>query len=125
MKPISTVLSLAVLVLLSMSAAAQETQDDEGSQDAQSPQVLSGIVIPIPQQILSGKPAPDFVGSPAIANPFPATPVPQSPFMAPNGLSGVHLDAYQSDTYTFAGPLGHSPEVTSTFKGSALRYCDV
>jgi hypothetical protein len=38
--------------------------------------------------------------------------------MAPNGLSGVHLDAYQSDTYTFGGPLGHSLEVTSTFRAA-------
>jgi hypothetical protein len=38
--------------------------------------------------------------------------------MAPNGRSGLHLDAYQSDVYTVAGPLGHSPEVTSTFKAA-------
>lgn len=46
---------------------------------------------------------------------IPALPVPEDPFMAPNGRSGLHLDAYQSDTYPTPGPLGHSPEVTSTF----------
>lgn len=102
-------LSLSVILLLPLCAAAQEEETE--TEDALD---LSRIVIPIPQQPF-GRPAPDFVGSPAIANPFPAKPVPQSPYMAPNGRNGVHLDAYQSDTYTFAGPLGHSPEVTSTF----------
>jgi hypothetical protein len=61
---------------------------------------------------------PHFIGAPAVAKPIPAQPVPEDPFMAPNGESGVHLDAYQSDTYPFAGPLGHSPEVNSTFLGA-------
>ncbi len=39
--------------------------------------------------------------------------------MASNGRSGLHVDAYQSDVYTVAGPLGHSPEVSSTFKATA------
>ena len=110
---ISTALSLLAGLLLTVSGAAQDIpQLDQIDQDLLD---LSGIVIPIPQ-INFGKPPQEFVGSPAIANPFPAKPVPQSPFMAPNGLSGVHLDAYQSDTYTFGGPLGHSLEVTSTFR---------
>jgi hypothetical protein len=46
--------------------------------------------------------------------PIRARPVPEHPFMAPNGQGSVHLDAYQSDTYAAAGPLEHSPEVTST-----------
>jgi hypothetical protein len=119
MTRISSALSLLAGMLLTLAAAAQQIPQLDAAQDI--PQLdletfdLSGFVIPIPQ-INFGKPAPEFVGSPAIANPFPAKPVPQSPFMAPNGLSGVHLDAYQSDTYTFAGPLGHSLDVTSTFR---------
>ena len=74
-------------------------------------------VVPIPQQLF-GQPVPAFVGQPAIPERFPARPVPQSPYMAPNGSSGVHLDAYQSDTYAGAGPLGHAPEVNSTFLAS-------
>ena len=121
MTRISTALSLlAGTLLLTVAAAAQEIpQFDFEKLDQEKLDIetfdLSGFVIPIPQ-INFGKPAPEFVGSPAIADPFPAKAVPQSPFMAPNGLSGVHLDAYQSDTYTFAGPLGHSLEVTSTFR---------
>jgi hypothetical protein len=87
------------LVLLAATAIAQ----DAGTK-----------VIPIPQQPFA-VPVPDFIGAPATAKPFPALPVPQSPFMAQNGRSSVHLDAYQSDTYSTTGPLGHSPTVSSTF----------
>jgi hypothetical protein len=44
--------------------------------------------------------------------------VPQNPFMAPNGLSNVHDDAYQTDTYAWAGPLGRQPKVNSQFPGT-------
>ena len=71
-------------------------------------------VIPIPNQLFA-QPVPAFVGSPAIPKVIRTTPVPQSPYLAPNGRSELHTDAYQSDTYLFAGPLGHDPQVTSTF----------
>ncbi len=90
---------LAGVMFLGATAAAQEATTK---------------VIAIPQQPFA-VPVPDFIGAPAVAKPFPAKPVPQDPFMALNGRSGVHLDAYQSDTYPIAGPLGHSPEVSSTF----------
>ena len=32
--------------------------------------------------------------------------VPQHPYMAPNGRSNIHNDAYMTDTYTSSGPLG-------------------
>jgi hypothetical protein len=113
MKSISTALSLLAGLLLTASVSAQNIpQLDQIDQDLLD---LSGLVIPIPQ-INFGNPPQQFVGSPAVANPFPAKPVPQSSFMAPNGLSGVHLDAYQSDTYPFGGPLGHALQVTSTFR---------
>ena len=90
---------LASIALLAANAAGQDA---------------STRVIPIPQQPFA-QPVPHFIGAPAVAKPISAQPVPEDPFMAPNGKSGVHLDAYQSDTYPFAGPLGHSPEVNSTF----------
>jgi hypothetical protein len=115
-------LSLLAGALLTVAGAAQQFPqfpDLNGLQNISQLDLdkldLGGIVIPIPQ-INFGGPPQEFVGSPAIPNPFPAKPVPQSPFMAPNGLSGVHLDAYQSDTYPFGGPLGRSLEVTSTFR---------
>lgn len=41
--------------------------------------------------------------------------MPRHPFMARNGRSNLHDDAYQSDSYHKAGPLGYHPAVTSTF----------
>jgi hypothetical protein len=87
------------LMLVAVSAAAQ---------DAHIP------VIGIPQQPFAQS-VPEFIGVPAVPKPIRARPVPEDPFMAPNGQSSVHLDAYQSDTYATPGPLGHFPEVTSTF----------
>ncbi|MBV9268006.1 MAG: hypothetical protein JO061_17690 [Acidobacteriaceae bacterium] len=94
-----TLLLCVTILFAALSASAQDASD---------------VVIPIPQQPFA-RAVPDFVGAPAVPNPIHAEAIPEDPFMAPNGESGVHLDAYQSDTYTIPGPLGHSPEVTSTF----------
>ena len=40
--------------------------------------------------------------------------VPQHPYLARNGASNIHNDAYQTDAYNAPGPLGRDPEVTST-----------
>lgn len=60
--------------------------------------------------------APRFIGSPA-PRPRPVagrTESPRHPFMAPNGRSNIHVDAYQTDAN--AGPLGGRMEVVSTFQ---------
>ena len=70
--------------------------------------------VPIPNDPASpGVPA--FQGSPAKAKPIRAKLPPRHPFMAPNGRSNIHNDAYQTDTYRRRGPLGRSMSVTSTF----------
>ncbi|MEW6364299.1 MAG: hypothetical protein AB1714_06625 [Acidobacteriota bacterium] len=74
------------------------------------------LPIPIPQQIGAAK-VPTFIGAAATAAPITAQAIPQHPFMAPNGRSCMHDDAYMSDTYAIAGPLGRSPEVISTDLG--------
>jgi len=45
--------------------------------------------------------------------------IPQNPFMAPNGKSNMHNDAYMTDTYEVAGPVGNNTEVVSTYRGFA------
>jgi hypothetical protein len=45
--------------------------------------------------------------------------IPQNPFMAPNGNSNMHNDAYMTDTYEVAGPVGIDLEVISTYRGFA------
>ena len=54
-----------------------------------------------------------FVGSPATADPHRRLRVPRHPFMAPNPLSNIHNDAYQSDVYNRPGPLGEDMETSS------------
>jgi len=54
-----------------------------------------------------------FTGKPATPRPITAPSIPRHPFMAPNGRSNIHDDAYQSDAYDGAGPLGKNLSVTS------------
>src|SRR3989441_6850938 len=62
----------------------------------------------------NAEPVPAYVGAPATPRRVRAPAVPQHPFMAPNGRSNIHDDAYQTDTYVGGGPLGRDPEVLST-----------
>ncbi|HJQ42021.1 MAG TPA: hypothetical protein VJ831_02955, partial [Jatrophihabitantaceae bacterium] len=67
-------------------------------------------VVPIPEGVAL---VPSYVGAPATANPIDAPPVPQHPFMAPNGDSGIHDDGWQTNSYTRPGPLGRDPKTIS------------
>jgi hypothetical protein len=58
---------------------------------------------------------PAFVGHPFAPAPVFAPLPPRHPFMAPNGSSNLHEDAYQSDASERTGPLGRDMETTSTF----------
>jgi hypothetical protein len=68
---------------------------------------------PIPQNQaeLAGLEA--FSGRVAAKRPVRASRVPRHPFMAANGRSNVHNDAYQTDTYRNLGPLGRRTRVYS------------
>lgn len=74
--------------------------------------------VPIPQQA-GAEPVPLFIGEPAALSPIYTAPVPQNRFLAPNGASNVHNDAYMSDVYGIAGPLGYAPQVRSAALGTA------
>jgi hypothetical protein len=85
------------------------------------PSALPGIpAIPIPSMPLQD-PGPAFLGAPATAKPAATFPVPRHPFMAPNGRSNIHNDAYMTDAYSWAGPLGRGIGVNSTWLG--LEEC--
>jgi hypothetical protein len=61
---------------------------------------------------------PVFFGHPATARAIRGiAPVPRNPFMAPNGRSEIHNDAWQSDSYPWTGPLGRSPVTLSSQLG--------
>lgn len=56
-----------------------------------------------------------YIGAPATASPIDMPSNPEHPYMAPNPSSNMHHDAYMSDVYMRPGPLGHEPEVLSSF----------
>ena len=60
---------------------------------------------------------PTYAGAPAVANPIASFPVPQNPYMSPNGTNSIHDDAYATDSYIGSGPLGKRPIVQSAFYG--------
>lgn len=64
---------------------------------------------------------PTYVGGPATPKPIAHPPIPEHPFLSPNGTNSMHNDAYASDAYTVSGPLGIDPQVKTTFYG--LREC--
>src|SRR3954449_4730952 len=61
---------------------------------------------------------PQFQGSAATARPLSATEPPRHPFMAPNGLSNLHVDAWQTDRNTWFGPLGRRTGRSSSFQAA-------
>lgn len=62
--------------------------------------------------------APAYTGRPARPHPIGMS-VPQHPSLAPDGRSSMHSDAWASDTYRWAGPLGRAPQVGTTWYGIA------
>jgi hypothetical protein len=57
---------------------------------------------------------PDYIGGPAKPHPTANNGVWQNPYLAPNGMSIAHSDAWMSGTVNFGAPLGRNPVVTST-----------
>jgi hypothetical protein len=49
--------------------------------------------------------------------------VPQHPFLAPNGRSNMHNDAYMTDTYEIDGPSGVNPEVDMISYADDVNTC--
>ncbi|GAA3830320.1 hypothetical protein [Nocardioides panacisoli] len=83
-----------------------------------APGAGSGLPIPsLPTDLL----VPRFLGHAAVPHPVAAPPVPQNPFLAPNGTSSMHDDPYSTDAYDVSGPLGRRPQVTSRSYG--VREC--
>ena len=107
----ATVVAVAAVAMLATPGSA-------GAQTA-------GLTPPaIPQGPMADDITP-FEGSPARLDPFFLPRVPQNPFMAPNGLSNLHNDAYQTDAYRWSGPLGRGTRTQSAmYTGTVLtREC--
>ncbi len=101
-------LALALLVPAAGRAAPAATA---GSAATAAPAVPA---VPIPQDPGATSVRP-FLGAARPAHPLRGTRfAPRHPFMAANDRSNLHDDAYQSDAGRARGPLGRSPDVTST-----------
>jgi hypothetical protein len=78
---------------------------------APSPGLADTPALPIP----STGAQPTYEGAPATPQPITGVAaVPRNGFMAPSGTSEIHDDAWQTDAYTWAGPLGRSPATASS-----------
>ena len=64
---------------------------------------------------------PKYVGAPATPDPIAHPPIPQHPYLSPDGTNSMHNDAYASDAYEVSGPLGIDPQVK--FSSYGLREC--
>lgn len=85
-----------------------------------SPAASSGTQAPPAPTPIPNGPAPPapyaYSGHPALARPIAGVgPIPQNPFMAPNGVSEIHDDEWQSDIYRWGGPLGRDPRTFSNY----------
>src|SRR5690349_6581886 len=79
---------------------------------------IPGLPIPpLPTDLL----VPRFIGAPVTAQPLEAPPVPQNPWLAPNGRSSMHNDAYSTDAYTVSGPTGRALTMRTASYG--IREC--
>jgi hypothetical protein len=80
-----------------------------------------GTVALVPAVPIPGMPGQDagdaFIGRAVRARPVDSFRVPRHPFMAPNGRSNMHNDAYMTDAYRQAGPLGRDTHASSTWLG--------
>jgi hypothetical protein len=82
--------------------------------------LTAGAAEPIPQDPAELAGLEVFTGAPATPRAVRAPRVPRHPFMAANGRSNVHNDAYQTDTYRNSGPLGRNTRTFSQFFGGPI-----
>ena len=75
---------------------------------------LASSPVPIPST--GTPPSKTFVGHPATPQPVRGIPpTPQNPFMARNGTSEIHDDAWQTDVNRWGGPLGAKTHQVSNY----------
>jgi hypothetical protein len=110
--------SVALTVVL-LAAAAAGTSVAAGTSPPQQVLPPRGVTYPagltLPAIPSSTTSAASFIGHATSARPLKWTATPHNPFMAANGRSNLHDDAYQTNAYRGAGPSGASTTVTSAY----------
>jgi hypothetical protein len=64
-----------------------------------------------------------FIGEPRQARPIDVAMPADHPFLAPGGSNSMHNDSYQSDNYSWAGPLGHDTRVDTAWFHPIVGSC--
>jgi hypothetical protein len=114
-----TALLAAATGILAITALAAPASSEPGPELGLPPiPAVPGLPIPSsPTDLL----VPKFVGAPAQSRPIHDPPIPQNPWLSPDGTNTMHNDAYASDAYRVSGPLGQKLRVTSASYG--VREC--
>ncbi|MFL6089927.1 MAG: hypothetical protein ACJ71Z_07285 [Aeromicrobium sp.] len=108
----------AVVVLVGLAAIMPASAESQPSLSLPPIPAIPGVpILSMPTDLL----VPKFIGSAASGNPLDSPPVPQHPWLAPNGKNTMHDDAYASDAYAVSGPLGKNVKVSSASYG--IREC--
>jgi hypothetical protein len=85
--------------------------------------IVRGAVRPIPTDRATEQLVPRHLGEAHAPRQLPPPRVPHHPFMAPHGVSSMHVDPFTTNTYAWSGPLGHAPEVASHAMGYLGGEC--
>ena len=115
-----TLLAGASTALLTVVALAVPASSETPTPEVTLPPIPAIKDMPIlslPTDLL----VPKFVGAPATAQPLAHPPIPQNPWLSPDGTNSMHNDAYASDAYQVSGPLGRRLQVKSASYG--IREC--
>ena len=112
-------LALAGSAALAVSLAGPATSATPSPEVTLPPiPAIKGLPIPsLPTDLL----VPKFIGAPATAQPIAHPPIPQNPWLSPDGTNTMHNDSYASDAYQVSGPLGQNLKVKSASYG--VREC--
>ncbi len=120
MRPALALLAGAAVGLLTAGALAVPAASEPTPPEVNLPPIpaIRGLPIPsLPTDLL----VPKFIGAPATEQPIVHPPIPQNPWLSPDGTNSMHNDAYASDAYTVSGPLGKNLTVRSASYG--VREC--
>lgn len=79
---------------------------------------LVALAVPIPDPLPTTQP--HYQGAPATPQPMAASKAPRNRHLAPDPRSNIHNDAWMTDAYRSAGPLGRNPRAFSNAMPPAL-----
>jgi hypothetical protein len=120
MKIVAASAAVVAVAAFAGTAAASSGGEAAASSATKTSTDSSGpVAVPIPVDPRNDEVA-AFIGdaNATTRGPIPSDDVPQDPYLAPNGTSSTHDDAYGSNTYDFSGPSGRGLTETTGYTGA-------